>query len=130
MSVDVISELEMRRGLTQTAKQCLCVLRDETSALPFELTIQKRGHFGDVLRWSHDGKLWFDALPAQHWVLFYLNKRALSVPGLSYFSICDCLPHAVERQDLVVNVRLHDKGEALTMAELIKDAARFMSKRT
>ncbi|MFB9150733.1 hypothetical protein [Roseovarius ramblicola] len=127
MTGDLISELDMRRGLTDTGRQCLRVLRDETSVLPFDLKIQKRGHFGDVLRWTCNGKLWFDALPAKQWVLFYLNKRALSEPGLSYSSVSARLPHAVERRDLIVNVRLHDKSEASTMAALIRDAARFLS---
>ncbi|MBC7132503.1 MAG: hypothetical protein H5U16_05295 [Roseovarius sp.] len=120
--MDLISRLDHQRGLSLTARECLRALEGEFAVQGFDMTIRKRGHFGDVLRWSRDGKPWFDALPAQHWVLFYLHKVASRAHGLDYSTICGQLPHAVERRDLVVKVRLHDRGQALVMAALSNDA--------
>ena len=86
------------------------------------MTTYQRGWFGSVLRWKRDGDLWVDALPVHHRVPFYINKSALHAPGLDYGAISRRLPHASERSDFVVKTRLHDRPEALTMAEMINDA--------
>ncbi|MCZ7676067.1 MAG: hypothetical protein M5U35_09615 [Roseovarius sp.] len=71
------------------------------------------------MRWERDGRLWFDALPAREWVLFYFGKTALRTPGLDYATVSGEFPEAVERRDLVVKVRLHDQAEAGAMATFI-----------
>lgn len=120
--MDLISQLDNRRGLSETSRRCLRELGDEIAMPPFKMIIWKRGHFGDVLRWNRDQKPWFDALPAQDWVLFYLHKTASHTTGLDYATIREQLPHAVERRDLIVKIRLHDRLETMTIAALVNDA--------
>lgn len=117
--MNLIERLDARRGLTDTARGCLRTLLAGLAAAPFEPRIVTRGHFGDVLRWERDGRLWFDALPAREWVLFYFGKTALRTPGLDYATVSGEFPEAVERRDLVVKVRLHDQAEAGAMATFI-----------
>ena len=81
-----------------------------------------RGHFGLVRRFSVDASIWFDALPARAWVLFYFSPAASKVAGLGFAQVKGIFEQAEERKDGIVKLRLFRESEAQKLVEMIRAA--------
>jgi len=87
-----------------------------------EVIIKKRGYFGKVLR-SSRGPVFFDALPAKHWVRFYFSPAASRLPGLTWDRLRSAFEEAEQRpKDLVVSIPLRRSGDADRLCSMIEAA--------
>lgn len=115
---DVLGE----RAVDAEVRASLQLIEDRLAGTCLDTEIKKRGHFGYVLRASL-GKVYFDALPAKHWVKFYFSQAANRLPGLGWDSLRHNFADAEQRpKDLVVSIRLRHRHEAATLCAMIEAA--------
>ena len=110
------------KTLGSDASLCLESLKTGLVGIGLILDIKKRGHLGNVHRFHSADTIWFDALPAKAWILFYFSASASRVAGLGFAQVKIAFASAIERKDMIVKVRLHDEKEAKIMVELIRSA--------
>ena len=112
------------KALDANTALCLNTLEAGMAGIGLTSSNKKRGHIGNVHRFHLREAIWFDALPAKAWILFYFSASASRVAGLDFARVQRAFNHANERKGVFVNVRLHDEKEAKIMVELIRSALR------
>jgi|TARA_Y100001933_G_scaffold73952_1_gene75353 hypothetical protein len=117
----IVDSLLAERGVAvdDDVRRILEMLPIRLGEAGLHVEIKKRGYFGKVLRASQ-GPVFFDALPARHWVRFYFSRAANGLPGLAWDRLRDAFAEAEQRpKDLVVSIRLRDKDEAGRLCSMI-----------